>query len=247
MWSNLVNSARLLFISSLLSPLVSAQQTSNSSSILLKGGTVISFNPVASSLEILRNSSILISGDRIVGVGESATSSALPPNTEIVSLTPSHIITPGFIDTHRHGWQTAFRTLGSNTSLAEYFARYGQYASAGRLSPEDVYIGQLTGLYEALNAGVTTILDFSHHTWSPEHSAAGLNASVDSGARVFWTYAIQNLPDTFPVGDQYDDLRRLVEEDVGSWIQSPTEIGLAYDLYETAPIEETRRAMALVR
>ncbi len=247
MWSNFVNAAPLLFISHLLNQLVSAQKTSSSSSILLEGGTVISFNRGTSSLEILRNSSVLISGDRIVGVGRSTTSSALPPDTEIVNLTPSHIITPGFIDTHRHGWQTAFRTIGSNTSLAEYFARYGGTASAGRLSPEDVYIGQLTGLYEALDAGVTTTLDFSHHTWSAEHSAAGLNASVDSGARVFWTYAIQNLPDTFPVQDQRDDLRHLVEEDVGSWTLSTTEIGLAYDLYETASTEETRQAMDLVR
>ena len=207
---------------------------------------MISFNRATSSLEVLRNSSVLTSGDRIVSVGETGTASTLPPNTEIVNLTPSHIISPGFIDTHRHGWQTAFRSIGSNTSLAEYFARYGQYAAAGKLTPEDAHIGQLAGLYSALDAGVTTTLDFSHATWSPEHATAVLNACVESGARVFWTYATQLLPDTFPIQDQYKDLRRLVEENVGDWEQSPTEIGLAYDQFESAPIDEIRQAIDLV-
>jgi cytosine/adenosine deaminase-related metal-dependent hydrolase len=107
----------------------------------------------------------------------------LPSDIEVIDCT-ERIITPGFIDTHRHGWQTVYKTLGSNTTLAEYLLRYGQFVSASYFTPEDVYISQLTGIYETLAAGVTTILDHAHHTWTPEHSAAGLNASIDSGARV---------------------------------------------------------------
>jgi cytosine/adenosine deaminase-related metal-dependent hydrolase len=31
------------------------------------------------------------------------------------------IVSPGFIDTHRHDWMTMYRTLGANISLPELF------------------------------------------------------------------------------------------------------------------------------
>jgi hypothetical protein len=81
----------------------------------------------------------------------------------------------------------------SNITLPEYFAHFGEAASAGRVDAEQVYIGQLAGLYELLNAGSTTTLDHAHHTWSDETSWAGLNASIESGARVFWSYAFHEV------------------------------------------------------
>jgi cytosine/adenosine deaminase-related metal-dependent hydrolase len=33
------------------------------------------------------------------------------------------ILTPGFIDSHKYGWQTVFKTLASHTSVVKYFAR----------------------------------------------------------------------------------------------------------------------------
>ncbi len=45
---------------------------------------------------------------------------------------------------------------------------------------------QALGLLEALDAGVTTTLDHAHSAWTNAHMLASLNASIDSGARVFW-------------------------------------------------------------
>ena len=43
----------------------------------------------------------------------------------------------------------------------------------GHYRPEDVYIGDDAGPLEALNAGVTTILDWSHiSNTPPDHSVA---------------------------------------------------------------------------
>ncbi len=155
----------------------------------------------------------------------------MPSDTEVVDITDK-ILTPGFIDTHKHGWQTAFKTIGSNTSLVEYFARYGEFASAGLLTPEDVYIGQLAGLYEALNAGVTTILDHAHHTWSNDTAVAGLNASIDSSARVFWAYAFHNVTN-FTVPEEIPNFRDIATK--ASFKGTRTSLGIAYDSFGPNP------------
>ena len=161
------------------------------SSILFAGGTIIAFDYNTESLQIIRNGSIFVTNDCIAAIIPASAVVDVPKNTEIINATQK-IITAGFIDTHRHGWQTVFKTLGSNTSLAEYFYRYGPSSGAALLTADDVYISQLAGLYEALNAGVTTVLDHAHHTWSGEAAEAGLSGSIDSGARVIWSYGFQN-------------------------------------------------------
>ncbi|KAF7593732.1 hypothetical protein BBP40_010907 [Aspergillus hancockii] len=117
--------------------------------------------------------------------------------TETIDAT-GDIITPGFIDTHRHGWQTAFKTLGPNTSLAEGLERYGEFAVDGGYSGDDVYI---------------TILDHAHYTWSNETVDVGFRASIDSGARIFWSYAFHNVTG-FPFDEQVKKFKDIAESDV---------------------------------
>ena len=56
------------------------------------------------------------------------------------------------------------------------------------------------GTLEALNAGVTTSLDFAHMTWTRAHADAGLQGVKDSGARVWWCY---NVGPVLVNGDPY--------------------------------------------
>ncbi|KAL1862723.1 hypothetical protein Daus18300_008367 [Diaporthe australafricana] len=196
----------------------------------LSGGTIITFDQEAEQLKVIRGGSVLIEGDQITCVLDTASPNDIPTDTEVVNCT-NKIITPGFIDTHRHGWQTVFKTMGSNTTLAEYALRYGAGAVGPLFTPDDVYISQLTGLYEAVAAGVTTILDHAHHTWTPEHSAAGLNASVDSGARVFFAYAFQNSSAEFRIPQQIAQWKELVSTTSGSL----TELVVAYDSFTGNP------------
>ena len=68
---------------------------------------------------------------------------------------------PGMIDTHRHMWQTAMRGYGADWTLTQYFVWY--YLEHGRkFRPEDIYAGNLLGAIEAIDAGVTTTVDWSH-------------------------------------------------------------------------------------
>ncbi|OLN86857.1 5'-deoxyadenosine deaminase [Colletotrichum chlorophyti] len=217
----------------LASALVATASVASASSVLLRGGTIIGFDEASNSLNVVRNGSLLITDDRITSIyTANQTLPRASNDTQVVDVT-NKIITPGFVDTHRHGWQTAFRTIGSNTSLAEYFTRYGEFAAAGLLSADDVYIGQLAGLYEALNAGVTTTLDHAHHTWSDKTSEAGLKGSIDSGARVFWSYAFHNVTN-YTVSQQLENFREIATR--AEFNGTATSLGVACDFFGPDPV-----------
>lgn len=217
--------------------------TAPSSSILLSGGTIIAFNDKTESLEVVRDGALLITGDQITGIYDTPHPSNLPAGTEIVDCTHK-IISPGFVDTHRHGWQTAFRTLTANTTMPDYMSRYAAGNASGFYTAEDVYIGQLAGILEALSAGVTTILDHAHHIWSKETSEAGLKGSEDSGARVYWNCAFSGTS-TYSCLDQISDFREFAKSRSAS--SGLTTLGVAYDGWAFYPPEDTNAVITLTR
>ncbi|KAH6622464.1 amidohydrolase [Boeremia exigua] len=216
--------------------LLAMLKTISASSILFEGGTIIAFDQQANDLNVIRNGSILIHEDRIVNIwsSEETPSVSIPPNTTFVDAA-GKIIAPGFVDTHRHGWQTLFKTMFSNITLPEYFGRFGEAASAGRVDAEQVYIGQLAGLYEALNAGTTASLDHAHHTWSDETSWAGLNASIDSGARVFWSYAFHEVAN-YTIRQQLVNYRDIVS--AAPQTNTAVELGIAFDSFDNGSVDQ---------
>ncbi|KAI1414090.1 amidohydrolase [Hypoxylon sp. FL1857] len=209
---------------------------------LLFGGTIVSFDSDTGLFNILRNGSLLIVNERITEIFDIPTPDDIPGDTELVDCT-NKIITPGFIDTHRHGWQTVYKTLGSNTTLAEYATRYGSPAGLGLFTPEDLYISQLTGIYEALAAGVTSILDHAHHTWTRDHAEAGWKASVDSGARIFFAYGFQNTATDFQIPQQMDHWRELAS----SASANLTTLCMAYDDFTDGPETITQAVVDLAK
>lgn len=146
---------------------------------LLSGGTVISLDPAVGDLD---RGDVLISGGVIAAVAERIDA----PDAEVIDAT-DRIVLPGFVDTHRHTWQTAFRGIGADWTFAEYLA-----AIHGRLRPsyrpEDVYLGNLVGRLEALSSGVTTMLDWFHCAQSPEHADAAISALRDTPGRSVFCY-----------------------------------------------------------
>jgi cytosine/adenosine deaminase-related metal-dependent hydrolase len=110
----------LLAISQLLLLLPSAARGSDT---LFKGGTILSFDNVKESVKVLYNTSVLVSGSQTVSIFPQSQSVTLSLGTEVIPP-KGKIISPGFVDMHRHLWQSAFRILGSNTSLAECFFRH---------------------------------------------------------------------------------------------------------------------------
>ncbi|KAH7311391.1 hypothetical protein B0I35DRAFT_63806 [Stachybotrys elegans] len=218
----------------------------SASSKLFHGGTIIAYDSGSESIRVVRDGSLLVTDDRIAGIfDESPANGTLPSGTERIDVS-GQIISPGFVDTHRHGWQTAYKTIGSNTTLGQYVGRYGEFASAAYWTAEDVYNSQLAGLYEALNAGVTTNLDHAHHTWSNATAYAGLNASIDSGARVFWAYTIHPLQTVdFSLSEQLANFRDIAESRI--WEDSPTELAVAFDFWSQLDSETIEEIVSTIK
>ena len=129
---------------------------------------------------------LLIEDDRIAAIGQLGAVT----DAEILDAR-DRIVLPGLIDSHRHLWQSALRTIACDWTLGQYFARMrGQYGAAFR--PEDIYAGTLLGMVEALDAGITTVVDWSHNLNSPEHADAAWRALTDGGGRAIFAYGCSN-------------------------------------------------------
>jgi len=122
------------------------------------------------------------------------------------------VVMPGFVDTHRHTWQTCFRGVCADWTLTDYFRGIRQTISPN-CNAEDVYAGNYVGALEALDAGVTTILDFSHCNNTPQHADAALRGLRDAGIRAIFGYGYFPAPTPEPWfsdhGQRLADARRI--------------------------------------
>ena len=150
--------------------------------ILLKGGTVLSVDPEIGDLP---TGDVLVEDDRIAGVQPS-----IEADAEVVDCT-GKIVIPGFVDTHRHTWEAAIRNVAPNATLDDYFVEILD-TFAPLYQPDDVYASNLAGSLECLNAGITTLVDWSHINNTPEHPDAAIRALQETGIRSQYAYGSAN-------------------------------------------------------
>jgi cytosine/adenosine deaminase-related metal-dependent hydrolase len=136
--------------------------------VVLRGGTVLTMDDAGT---ILRDGDVLVVDDRIAAVGPAL---EVPEGTQEIDASGG-VVMPGMIDTHRHMWQTAMRGYGADWTLTQYFVWY--YLEHGRkFRPQDVAAGNRLSALEALEAGVTTTVDWSHGLQSVDHAEAAVEA-----------------------------------------------------------------------
>ena len=171
--------------------------------VLFKGGCVLSLDPQVGDFE---RADVLIDGARIAAVG-----SDLRADAEIIDAA-NMIVMPGFVDTHRHMWQGALRNILPNGLLADY-GRDITGTARSVFRPEDALVGDLVSALGAINAGVTTVLDWSHVGNSPAHSDAAIAGLRESGIRAVYAYGsgAAGEANRFPA-----DIRRLRNEHFSS-------------------------------
>jgi 5-methylthioadenosine/S-adenosylhomocysteine deaminase len=151
--------------------------------LLIKGGIVLSQDP---SIGELPNADVLVEDDKIAAVGPNL--SAEGARTVDAS---GDIVIPGFIDTHRHTWETSIRTSAPDYALITYFGSIlDKFAPHYR--PDDVYAGNQWGALECINAGITTLVDWSHIINTPDHADAGIRGLQDSKIRSVYAYGFGN-------------------------------------------------------
>jgi len=135
--------------------------------VVFRNATVITVDKAG----VIANGDVLVIGETIAEVG---TKLKVPDGTVEIDATGG-LLTPGFIDTHRHMWQTALRGYGGDWALSQYFVFY--YLQHGEVfRPEDIYAGNLLSALESVDTGVTTTLDWSHALRTPEYADAAVKA-----------------------------------------------------------------------
>ncbi|MFF4346550.1 amidohydrolase family protein [Streptomyces sp. NPDC001530] len=143
--------------------------------ILFTGATIVTMDP---GLGVIDRGDLLVEGDTITAVGRD-----LAAGDAVVVEATGTILSPGFVDTHRHAWEAQLRRIMPDVDdLGGYvMSTLAGYATVYR--PEDMYIGTRLAALTAIDSGITTMLDFSHNSRTREHSDAAIEALRDTGIR----------------------------------------------------------------
>jgi 5-methylthioadenosine/S-adenosylhomocysteine deaminase len=164
--------------------------------LIIRGGHIV---PGGDRPEIPRGD-ILVRDGVIAEVGDGV---AVPAGCAVVEAA-GHVVTPGFVDAHRHVWQAPLRGLGADMPMSRYFPEILGTALRS-YTPADARLATLLGAAEALDAGVTTIFDWSNATLSPEHTDAVVDAFGAAGGRAVVAHT----------ASPGEDARRLAEAGTG--------------------------------
>jgi len=149
---------------------------------LIRGGTVLSMDP---ALGDLPSGDVLIEGEQILAVGPDLSNGEV----EVIDA-EGMIVMPGFVDSHRHIWEGLLRNIGTDVPLEgrTSYISFVLHKLAPAFRPEDAYVGNLVSALGAIDAGITTLLDWSHIQDSPAHTDAVIQALNDSGLRAVFAY-----------------------------------------------------------
>ena len=164
------------------------------SSTLIRGADVLTMDPVLGEQP---GTDVLISNGRIEAIG-----TGLPADGAEVVDAHGMILMPSMIDGHRHVWQTIAlgRMVESNPGD---FARdyiYWKMAAVIAMEPEDHYIAELAGGLQAIDSGVTSILDYAHGQDTEANAMAAARGLRDSGIAGWFGYQLA-ISYPFDVGD----------------------------------------------
>lgn len=147
-----------------------------SSKTLIRGGCVLTLGTKTPNFA---NADVLIEASKVVEVAPRIRARA----TEVVDATDT-IVMPGFVDTHRHVWKSLFRNFGDGGDEAGGPGNWGHH-----YQPEDVYAATLIGLLGAIEAGITTVVDWSDIQFDDRYTDATLQANADAGLRTVVVHA----------------------------------------------------------
>ncbi|MEV7397073.1 amidohydrolase family protein [Aeromicrobium sp. NPDC092404] len=206
---------------------------------LLTGGMVMSLDP---EIGILPRGELLIEDELIAAVGADLGVG----DAQVVDVS-GRILMPGFIDTHRHTWESVLRNIATDWQGSHYFS--GVRGQLGRhFGAEEMYAANLVGALEALDMGITTIFDWAHCINDQDAADAAVAGLRDAGGRAVFGLGDPN-DDWLPMSDvpASDQVARHVRE---TWF--PHDDGLVTMAMSPRGPEFTTRAvvehdMALAR
>lgn len=139
--------------------------------LLLRGGCVLALGAKTPNLT---SGDVLIADGLVAAVGRELHDR----DADVVDATDT-IVMPGFVDAHRHAWASLFRNLGDG--VADPAPASGDLRPHHH--PDDIYAATTIGLLGAVEAGVTTVVDWADDTGDEADVDAALRAHADVGLR----------------------------------------------------------------
>jgi 5-methylthioadenosine/S-adenosylhomocysteine deaminase len=141
--------------------------------VLLRNGLIITLDHELQTL----NGDILVLDGKIAQVAPQISAD------DCAIVDAAHFaILPGFVECHRHLWQTPLRHTGIDWDLPRMFVEL--FVKTGpKMRPQDVYAATLFGRLSALDAGITTLLDWAHIQNTPDHADEAISALRAAGGR----------------------------------------------------------------
>ncbi|MFI9816849.1 amidohydrolase family protein [Saccharothrix variisporea] len=213
------------------------------SRLIIKNGHLVTLDDTLGDLPA---TDLLVTDGTITAVGRGLDAE----DAEVLDAT-GMVVLPGLVDSHRHLWQSGIGGSAAHLSLTGYVdVVLGGFLPA--YQPEDVYAGVLWGALQALNAGITTVADWSHITTTPDHADENVRALRDSGVRAVFLYGP-------PIGQgarkwvvessepHPDDARRMRAEHFASATGELVTMGLALRGPEFSTPDTTAHDFALAR
>lgn len=178
------------------------------SRILFSGGCVLTLGERTSNFA---QADVLVDDGKVVEIGPGLRAR----DAERVDATDT-VVMPGFVDTHRHASRSLLRNLGSAGGAPTPVASFTQ--------PEDLYAATLIGLLGAVEAGITTVVDWSDVPAGADFVDAALRAHRDAGLRTVFVRAVDVAR---------DGAATLTPEELGGLVEAAgpfTTIALGFEL-----------------
>jgi cytosine/adenosine deaminase-related metal-dependent hydrolase len=148
--------------------------------VLIRGGCVLTLGAKTPNFN---EADVLIDDGRVAEVGPRLRAR----DAEVVDATDT-IVMPGFVDTHRHVWKSLFRNFAESSPIGD--DPVSAAISGRHHQPDDVYAATLIGLLGAVEAGITTVVDWSDIQVDDRFTEASLQAHIDSGTRTVFVHAV---------------------------------------------------------
>ena len=183
---------------------VTEDNAGNQPRTLIRGADVLTMDPTLGEQPA---TDVLVDNGRIVAVGKGLAADG----AEVVDA-QGMILIPGMIDGHRHVWQYIGLGRMVESSPGAFARNYflWKMAAVVAMEPEDHYIAELVGGLQAIDSGVTSILDYAHGQDTEAKAMAAAQGLKDSGIAGWFAYQM-GISYSFQLGDTVSAARMFEE------------------------------------
>lgn len=160
---------------------------------LIRGADLLTMDP---ALKEMSAADVLIQNGKIADIGHKLS----VRDAEVIDA-KGMILMPGMIDGHRHVWEVIDLGRTVQTYPGEY-TKYQQWKMRTMvcLTEEDHYVAELIGGLQAIDSGVTSILDYSHGQPTRETGLAAARGLKDSGIGGWFAFQL-GVSSSYKPGD----------------------------------------------